>query len=421
MTGRLARPVLDAVVVGGGPAGSSTAFALAQAGARVLVLDRARFPRSKPCAECVSPQAARILAKMGVLQDVDAEARPIAGMLVRAPGGAEIRGDFLGAGRFAGSRDRGIAIRRESLDPLLLARAAHAGAEVREGMRVRSVLRDDAGAATGVRVTDEHGRASEIHARLVIGADGLRSVVSSDLGLAGRLAWPRRIAFVSHWQGVRDVSDWCEMHVERDGFVGIADVGGCTNASLVLPASAVKRWSSGRFGGGAEGVFRSWIAAHPHLAARFAGATLTEPMRAVGPFAVSAKRAWAPGALLVGDAADFFDPFTGEGVYCALRGGEMAGAAGLSFLGASDSRSAQRALAAYDAARRREFGGKWWVERLIGAAVAIPAVMNRAATTLSRRRDMADLLIGVTGDFVPASEVLNAKFLSTLFLRPGLR
>ena len=73
------------------------------------------------------------------------------------------------------------------------------------------------------------------------------------------------------------------------------------------------------------------------------------------------------------------------------------------------------ALAAYDGARRRAFRGKWIVERVIAAVVANPWLINRAARTLSRRRDMADLLIGVTGDFVPAREIVNARYVLTTF------
>ena len=85
----------DAIVVGGGPAGAATSFALSRAGARVLVLDRATFPRPKPCAEYLSPQASRLLSEMGALDAVEAAgAAHLAGMIVRAPNGAALRGDF---------------------------------------------------------------------------------------------------------------------------------------------------------------------------------------------------------------------------------------------------------------------------------------------------------------------------------------
>jgi flavin-dependent dehydrogenase len=122
---------------------------------------------------------------------------------------------------------------------------------------------------------------------------------------------------------------------------------------------------------------------------------------------------------LVGDAADFFDPFTGEGIYAALRGAELLAPFAAQAVRASTVRDTDAALAAYEQQRRAEFRGKWRVERLIGTAVAFPALINRAAAVLSTRRDLADLLIGVAGDFVPAREVLRPRYLLSLLFSSG--
>jgi menaquinone-9 beta-reductase len=402
----------DVIVVGGGPAGASTAFALARAGVNVLVIDRERFPRDKACAEYLSPQASRVLSDMGVLAEIEARGPShLAGMIVRAPSGRQLRGDFVAGHGFRGFRDRGLAVRRRVLDPLLLDAARRAGARVVEQTRVTDVHRDGRGRVRGVVAS--HGTSTRaLVAPLVIGADGLRSIVGRRLGLIRIGRFPRRVALVSHWRGIADIGEYGEMHVERDGYVGLAQVDdGLINVAIVIPASRASAIGADR-----AGYVSAWLARRPHLAARFTRAERATPVVATGPFNVRARRAWGPGALLVGDAADFFDPFTGEGIYAALRGGELAATAALRTL---DHPSTEDGLREYERMRRTEFRGKWRVERLVGAAVAFPMLIERAADTLSRRKDLADLFVGVTGDFVPAREVLRPSYLLAL-LFPSL-
>jgi flavin-dependent dehydrogenase len=397
------------IVVGGGPAGSSAAWHLAQAGLDVLLLDRARFPRSKPCAEYLSPEGARVLHAMGALEQLERDGAALAGMVVRAPDGGRIHGEFAAQHGFRGFRDRGLGVRRERLDAVLLERARAAGVRVLEAAKVDDLSRGAHGDVDGVVVRTETGRET-LRASLVIGADGLRSVVARRLGLARTARWPRRLALVAHYEGVADMSALGEMHVAPDGYVGLASVADgpgrtVTNVALVVPMRAARAIEGDR-----AGFLQGWLARQPQLAPRFAGARRVSPVRATGPFASKARRPWAPGALLTGDAADFFDPFTGEGIYAALLGGELlVPAASEAVIAREAGRTAgmRHALAGYAAERRRAFAGKWRVERLIGAAVAVPALMNRAARVLGRDRDLADLLVGVTGDFVPPAAVLR--------------
>jgi flavin-dependent dehydrogenase len=285
---------------------------------------------------------------------------------------------------------------------------------VEEGVRVTDIVRDARGTVRGVHVLMPDGRDEERTARVVVGADGLRSVVARRLGLAHQARTPRRMALVAHYRDVDAVGDYGEMHVERDGYVGIAPVDqGLVNVAVVVPIARAREIS-----GDPAAFADAWLATRPHLTPRFAHATRVSAVRVTGPFASHARRASAHGAALVGDAADFFDPFTGEGIYAALRGGELLAAAIVNALDTPTDDAAARALAEYDTRRRIEFGGKWKVERLVGLAVGAPWLMNHAARTLSRRKDLADLLVGVTGDFVPAAEVLRPGYLWKL-IKPG--
>jgi flavin-dependent dehydrogenase len=395
---------------------------LARAGIDVMVLERAKFPRDKPCAEYVSPQASRILAELGVLERLERSgAAQLDGMIVRAPSGVTFRGDFAAAHGFRGFRDRGLALRRPIFDTVLLRQAKAAGARVVEEASVTDLVRDARGRVIGVQVrrtgrNGERPTSSTIGTRVVVGADGLHSLVARRLHLTRPARWPRRVAFVTHFEGVAGMGSAGEMHVERDGYLGLADVGnGETNVALVVPARGAR-------GAGADraGFLEAWIERRPHLATRLRDARRTSPVRATGPFAHRAPRAWAWGAALVGDAADFFDPFTGEGIYAALRGSELLAPYLIAAVRARTHREMDSALAAYDRCRNNEFRGKWMVERIIAAAIASPLVIERVARALARHPEMADLLVGVTGDFVPPTEILRARFVMRLLV-PALR
>jgi menaquinone-9 beta-reductase len=394
------------IVVGGGPAGSTTAFFLARAGCDVLLIDRVAFPRDKPCSEYLSPQASRLLTELGVLETlVAAPSAQLTGMRVHAPDGTVFEGSFSGDTGYRAFSDYGLAIRRPLLDTTLLMCAEQAGARIRTGVDVRDLALNESGRVVGVVARDD-GRQLTLHAPLIIGADGLRSVVArrTELGKHGR--WPRRLALVRHYRGVMHEAAVGDMHVFEGGYAGFAPVGDdLTNVAVVIPTR-----QSREIGNDRDAIMTRFLASQPRVAARLAYAEPATPARAIGPFNWHARRAWTPGAVLVGDAADFFDPFTGEGMYAAMRGAELLSTYAWEAVRAKNDAAADVALAAYDRCRKHEFRGKWAVERAIATAIASPSLINLAAKALARRSDLADLLVGVTGDFVPAREVLKPKF-----------
>ena len=389
--------VWDAVVVGAGPAGSATALLLARAGARVLLADRARFPRDKPCSEYLSPETTRVLERLGggVLDAVAAASHArLVGMKVVAPSGAAMVGRF--DGRFS------FALPRTSFDAILRQAAEAAGAVVREGLKVDDLLYNR-GAVGGVVARSGEGNREMYRARVVVGADGLRSVVARRLG-GMRASPPRRVAFTAHVADVAGVSDLGEMHIGRSGYVGLGPIGGgVTTVALVLPVRALR----------GRPPFFAALDRFPGLVGRFDPRRVVRAVLATGPFAQWSRRPVAPGgggggALLVGDAADFFDPFTGQGIYSALRGAELAAAAVI------DALTTGASLRAYARARRVAFAGKWLLERLIALGVGWPALAERVVGRLARRADLATLLVSATGNCVPARAVLAPRVLARL-------
>jgi geranylgeranyl reductase family protein len=388
----------DVIVVGAGPAGCASALFLKQQGLDVLVVDAATFPRDKVCGEGVSPESWRLFDALGVAQTVRAlEPQPLRGMQLTSPDGTTFRGDY------AGEPGTGLAVRRTRLDAVLVDAVRAAGLELHEDTRV-TAFRYDQGLPT---VELQRGQVCcRLSARLVVAAEGRSSVVARTLGLLRPHPRLRKWAVRGHWSGMEGLGDHGEMHVGGGGYCGIAPLGqGRANVAFVLERDEMKA-AGGDLRGFHERTLQRW----PRIAERLRHATLDDEPRAIGPLALECRKAAAPGVALVGDAAGFYDPFTGEGVTLALRGAELLAQAAEAAL----RKPGPANVTAYDAARRAATRDKFRLNRLLQVVVAHPWLADAVAHRLARAPRLADQLVGIAGDFVPARTALGPRFVMDL-------
>jgi len=395
-----ARPPRDVIVVGAGPAGAATGILLAERGFSVTVLDRARSPRTKICGEYLSPEGTRILDRLGVLKAVDAGGAPaLAGMRLTAPDGRVLEGRYRAVGAWTPYRDGALAVSRALLDAALSERLRSAPVDVREQVRVTDVIVEGR-RVTGVEAIDAHGRRHELRAPLVIGADGRASVIAQRLGCR-RPHRLRRLALVTYVRGLPDCHDVGEIFVDPPDYAILNPVTpDRVNLSLVVPLAHAAPYRARL-----ETFFEARARQLPHLARRIAGAERIAPVQAMGPLAYRVTPPSHGGVLLVGDAAGFYDPFTGEGIFSALRGAELAAETAARALDSGDVSA--RALHAYHRARRDAFRAKERLTRAIQFVIRRRWAANMMATLLERRPGLLDLLMGVIGDYVPPAALLR--------------
>lgn len=409
----------DAVaIVGAGPAGSLLATLLARARVPTVLFDRARFPRPKPCGECLSAESTRLLARLGLLDAVERHATHLEGWRIFAPAGHAFAARF----RDVDALDGALALPRAILDATLLGAARAAGATVRTPVTVTDFR---PGAPPTLHVRGEDG-AEILEPGLIVGADGLRSVIARRAGAVRRAPRTRKLSLTGHITGA-DLDAWGEMHVAPGMCAGLAAVGdGVANLTVVADAdlhgNAAKdplrffRTALRRFPALPDRLTKACLGGRPlsgtsaeRVSAQAAG------LLASGPFDVPMRRTTGPGWVLVGDAAGYFDPFTGQGIHHALRGAELLADAILEHR-AGDATALSRFAADY----RRITRPARALQRTIDAILRRPRLADVAIRRLAQRPDAARAILAATADLVPPSSLLSPSLLLS-FALPSAR
>ncbi|MFL6055519.1 MAG: geranylgeranyl reductase family protein [Actinoallomurus sp.] len=366
----------DVIVVGAGPAGSTTAYHLAQTGLNVLLLEKTTFPREKVCGDGLTPRAVKQLIKMGV--DLD------------APGWIRNQGlRIIGGGirlelpwpDLASYPNYGLVRTRMDFDQILAERAVAAGAKLRMNTTVTGpVLDDRTGRITGVVAKTDDGEVT-FKAPLVVAADGNSTRLSLAMGLRKRDDRPIGVAVRRYYTSPRHDDDYLESWLELwdgdrllPGYGWIFGVGdGTSNVGLGL-LNTSESFKNVDY----RALLRGWLAGMPEEWG-YAEENATGPVRGAAlPMGFNRTPHYTRGLLLVGDAGGMINPFNGEGIAYAMESGEMAAEVIAQALARPTPAQRERALHDYPRVLKEAYGGYYTVGRIFVKAIGDPRVMKFA-------------------------------------------
>jgi len=351
--------IFDVAIVGGGPAGSSCAAFCALAGLRTLVLEREKFPREKVCGDCLNPSCWPVLQRLGLAQRVrDLPHSKLASVEFIAIDGRKVVVD-LPTGEWCE-----LSVKRSLFDDLLLRRARELRAHVREGTTVTAlncshgpVARPgrDAPQRRGYRGDwrIETATGERFSARTLVGADGRNSTVARLCNLLPRPA-RERVALQAHIPLPRNFGRRVVLQFLPEGYSGQAPVNETElNLCLVGTPPTISR-------------LRRWAERHFEI-------TSDQPWRTITPLTRSPVSCAHENLFFLGDAARVVEPFTGEGIYYAIRSGELAAIAISKIIRGEDQQATLREFARACAEMYR---GRLWINRLARAAVLSPRIAS---------------------------------------------
>ncbi len=310
------------IVVGGGPGGSAAAISLRQRGLAVILLDQASFPRDKVCGDVLLPAAQHAVQMLGLdVSDLERRAYHCLGCVYVDATGRCVAGAFRD---LAGLPRPWWMVRRVVLDTWLVEGARRVGADVRQGWRVQSVLRDGNGGVCGVTVRRPDGSCEAMAAAAVVGADGANSVVARDVGLMVRRPEDVCLATRAYVSGLKKSEPYLTI------FSTAHTLPGCAWIAPVGPHEAnvglgLTQADAQRLGMTPQGLFDVMRERCPGLEQRLRGATVQASQGWWLPGATERRPLVGNGFLLVGDAGAMVDPFTGHGIHHALQAGILAG------------------------------------------------------------------------------------------------
>ncbi|MBO9539461.1 NAD(P)/FAD-dependent oxidoreductase [bacterium] len=376
----------DAIVVGAGPAGALSAMLLARQGHRVLLLDKARFPRDKICGGALSPAAIPILERIGAWSRLSASALRLEGIRLVSPEGRACEGRYPGT---EGVPPFGLSIARLSFDDVLVQLAQlEPSLQFTDGTMVHELLWQG-DRCVGVRTAE-----GPLRARAVVLAEGRFSRLHP--ALLRRSRGRKRRVFVAAFEGVEGLDTLLELIVPRARRQLVLNPQGPTRAAIALVST---EGDPPHFGPAAVEGYLRLLREEPALRGRLERAVPLGVLHGLSLEPYAGEVLPADGLVVVGDNVRYFDPLTGQGMYRALRSAELAS----DLLGAAlrEGLPTRQRLAPYGRQLAREFRWAYRFSEAVASLSQSETVMNLAVRALAAQRGLADRMAAYQGAVLP--------------------
>ena len=413
----------DAVIVGGGPSGSSCAYWLARAGWDVAVIEKKVFPRAKTCGDGLTPRSVRQLHDMGIEDQVRALGHRYEGL--RSYGfGQKLEMKWPEHPNFP---DYGYCITRHDLDALVAGNAESEGATVLNGVEALEVLditepSSDLrlAGASGVRVKSKAtGEIGEIRGRVLVVADGANSRIGRSLGTQRRREWPMGMAIRGYYRSDMASDPFIESHLDiRDaegnvvpGYGWIFPLGdGRINVGVGL-LSTDRRWK----GVNTTKLMETFVDYAPEHWGISKGAALNEPTGGRLPMGFSVGPRTGANVIVIGDASGSINPFNGEGISYGYETGRLAAAS----IAESLQGGGDEALAHFDVRLSDAYGAYYDVARAFVRLISEPKLMAICVSVGMRSETLMSELLAMMSNLMRPDELGPAEVGYRMMARLG--
>ena len=397
--------IYDVIIVGAGPAGSGAALYAYRYGLKVLILEKEKFPRDKICGDAISGKSMTILKDLNLLEEAcKLPSAIVDSVTFSSPDHLDVNIKFFQ------EKNRqlpsGLVMRREVFDSFLFSKVKETGQDIIENFTVSDLIYEN-DKVCGVKGKDFQNKEYEFKGKIVIGADGFKSIVARKTGIYNHDPEHWVVALRQYFKDVKGLTKQIELHYVDDvqpGYLWIFPLeDGKANVGIGMHHNSLKKRNIDL-----KQALKNAINS-PYFSERFADATpLEEPRGWNLPVGSLHRKCYGNGFMLLGDAAGLIDPFTGEGIGNALYSARVA--MEVAKMAIDSNNFNEEFLAQYDKRLWNAIGDELKVSTKLQKIGRNRFLLNFVINKASRSEKVKELISGMMANQIPKTKLANPLF-----------